>query len=558
MNNASFLKRKGLLLVSFLLVLVYLLWAWLLPHGYFVTVDEGGKLLYIQNVLKTGDPSAPFIYPARSIDPDASFFPTYWHLQSGSEVYTWWQIGFPLLTLPFYQLFGWIGLFILPALSGGMIAYLSGKIFESEFPQFAGKSLLVAAVIGLATPILFYSANFHEHTFSIALMLAGIYSLLMAIHERKNKFWVFAGIFAALATFIRTEMVIIFFGAGLFLLIRYWRGAFRFGISFVLACVPWMLLNQTILGNPINHHLAIIADSGMFSGVGSHALKTLPMILFGQRGPVDAALIPTNTYLLFCSVFLLAALAMLLIKRLRPWASLPLAGLALTIGRVVLFSSVQYTAIHGFLEIAPFLAFALFVVVDWKKSIKSSLMGITVIAGLIFLAVYLAKAWNSAGGLQWGPRYLMAFYPLIGIIAVASFFEGLKERSHFSRIAWIGAFLIGILVAAGFQVRGFWTWNNYLQRYQAADQVLKQYQDLPIVTDYCDPPLHIADIYWNQIFLSTTRTGIQAWNDFAGQHGVDQYYAASLDVCQTIPLTQMLPEGQIGVAIEKVTVSPNP
>ena len=134
----------------------------------------------------------------------------------------------------------------------------------------------------------------------------------------------------------------------------------------------------------------------------------------------------------------------------------------------------------------------------------------------------------------------------------------MKDRSHFSRIAWIGAFLIGILVAAGFQVRGFWTWNNYLQRYQAADQVLKQYQDLPIVTDYCDPPLHIADIYWNQIFLSTTRTGIQAWIDFAGQHGVDQYYVASLDVCQTIPLTQMLPEGQIGVAIEKVTVSPNP
>ena len=558
MNNASFLKRKGLLLVSFLLVLVYLLWAWLLPHGYFVTVDEGGKLLYIQNVLKTGDPSAPFIYPARSIDPDASFFPTYWHLQSGSEVYTWWQIGFPLLTLPFYQLFGWIGLFILPALSGGMIAYLSGKIFESEFPQFAEKSPLAAAVIGLATPILFYSANFHEHTFSIALMLAGIYSLLMAIHERKNKFWVFAGIFAALATFIRTEMVIIFFGAGLFLLIRYWRGAFRFGISFVLACVPWMLLNQIVLGNPINHHLEIIAESGNFGGVGSHALKTLPMILFGQSGPVNAALPPTNTYLLLCSVFLLTALVMLLIKRLRPWASLPLAGLSLTIGCIVLLSSVQYTAIHGFLEITPFLAFALFVVVDWKKSIKSSLMGITVIAGLIFLAVYLAKAWNSAGGLQWGPRYLLAFYPLIGIFAIASYFEGLKDRSHFSRIAWIGAFSLGILVAAGFQARGFWTWNSYLQRYQAADEILRQYQDLPIVTEYCDPPLHIADIYWNQIFLSTTRTGIQAWNDFAGQHGVDQYYVASLDVCQTIPLTQMLPEGQIGVAIEKVTVSPNP
>lgn len=89
------------------------------PAGIFWSLDEGGKFLYLQSVLASGDPRAPLPYPGRGLDPGLEAVPLFYWIKAGAEIYPWWPVGFPLLSLPFYQVFGWLGLYIVPAVLPG-------------------------------------------------------------------------------------------------------------------------------------------------------------------------------------------------------------------------------------------------------------------------------------------------------------------------------------------------------------------------------------------------------------------------------------------------------
>jgi hypothetical protein len=536
--RSTFGRLDPLVWAALGLILLYLAWAALLPHGYFETVDEGGKVLYIENTLRTGNPAAPFLYPGRSFDQQGMFFPTWWRLQRGTEFYTWWQPGFPLLTLPFYVLFGWFGLYLIPALAGGAAAYFSGVLLRQLMPVSDRLAVLCTLVVGLATPVMFYSANFHEHTLATALVLASMAAVLRSRQTGSPRMAAAAGALASLAVFFRTEVVTLLFGMGVVLLIADWKMGLRFGAAFALVALPWMGLNYLITGYPINHHLSEVVTLADRSGLAALGKRLIPAILFGQPG--TGALAPTRTFLLLASTFTLAGLGMFALKPFRPFAPLAFLAAGLTCSWILL-SPVGYRSVHGLVTVAPQILFAGALLAAgslWKKSLFPWML---LAGGAVFAIVYLMKAWSSAGGIQWGPRYLLSFYPLLVVGALAALHAQWPGLKMVARLAVCAGFAICALVGMGFEARGWFTNYTVLSLYRQSEPALREMSDAPMVTYYCDPPLHIPELYWEQTFLSTSRAGQDAWPSAVNKLGVTRYYRLdSWDLCSAAPFDQMI------------------
>lgn len=541
-NKRSLLSRlftslDPLVLTAVGLVLLYLAWSATLPHGVFETVDEGGKVLYIQNVLRTGDPASSFLYPGRSIDPEGLFFPTWWRLQRGSQFYTWWQPGFPLLTLPFFSLFGWFGLYIIPALSGGMVAYLSGLLLRELGRVTNWLAVVCALVVGLSTPVMFYSANFHEHTLATALLLASVITAMRSNNNYNFRLSIASGVLASLAVFIRTETVTLLFAVGLVLLIANWRLGLQFATAFFLTSVPWMILNLFITGNLINNHVSSPFDVEVQNRATEMGLRLIPAILFGQPGV--GALAPTRLFLLLATSFTITGLVLQFVKPVKAFAALAFLATA-AVCSSQLFSEIGYRTIHGLVTISPQILFAAFLFSfpqTWKRSLFPSML---LVGGLTFAGVYIYRAWLAAGGIQWGPRYMLSFYPLLVVSALIVFHEIWPSEKIGASLAFGGSFLICTLVGLGFEIRGWYTNRTVLSLYQQSAPALIEKSDTTIISHYCDPPLHIPDLYWQQIFMSTSRSGEQAWVD-ADLHGPQPFiHLDSWDLCSAAPFTEII------------------
>jgi hypothetical protein len=76
-----------IILTSATLCSIYLLVVASRPLGYFWLIDEGGKFIYLQSTLKTGNPAAPIIYPGQSFDPQVKFIPLFHRFLRGTNVY---------------------------------------------------------------------------------------------------------------------------------------------------------------------------------------------------------------------------------------------------------------------------------------------------------------------------------------------------------------------------------------------------------------------------------------------------------------------------------------
>ena len=161
-DKNKFMKKSILVWLSILLFCLYMGWIAARPQNVFWTVDEGGKFIYIQNTLRTGNPASQFEYPARSIDPNGEFYPSSYAIHRDGQIFMWWQAGFPLLAGLFYQLVGWLGLYILPAACGAATAYLAALTLGLFIPDRLKLQILALLVTGLATPIAFYSTMFWD------------------------------------------------------------------------------------------------------------------------------------------------------------------------------------------------------------------------------------------------------------------------------------------------------------------------------------------------------------------------------------------------------------
>ena len=526
------------------LLVLYLLWIAARPQGVFWSLDEGGKLLYIQNTLKTGQPGSPLLYPGRYLDPELEFTPLYYYSQVGDQIFSWWPIGFPLLSLPFYRWLGWMGLYVIPAVSGALCALFAGLLVRRLEPAGTRWLAVGAALItGLATPVAFYSTTFWEHTPAVACLLGATLAVLYGIERKRARWMILAGVLAALGTFLRTEIAGLVVGMGLALLIWYWRGALQFGFAFALSCLPWLLFNQYFMGGFLGRQWnngAASLSMPLFGGLRQVGWRYVPYALFNY--PRIAAYEFAPAVLASATLLVLIAALAPLVKPLR-WACL-IAYIGLVgICAWVLLSPGGYRSVHGFVLVAPHVVFAAWLYAnpaDWRRSPFPTVL-LTALA--VFSFAFLTRGWVAAGGLQWGPRYLLAQYPLLVVASVVGLIRAWPSLHARFKTGLVVLYLAAIAVGFGYELRGAAGAAQTMRYYHQTELAMQQFDTATFATDCTWMPMVIPSLYWQgTVFKVRDPQALDRWIVRARQAEIESAQSLELDLCRLDPLERIAAE----------------
>lgn len=532
---ASYWIRDPLIWITIIIFCVYLGWVALRPPGVFWSLDEGGKLIYLQNVLKTGHPSAPLLYPGRTLDPELRFVPLYFFVQRGDQLYSWWPVGFPLFTLPTYLAFGWLGLYILPALSGAFCAYFAGAITRRLCSQPTWLAWLGAMLTGFATPVMFYGTTFWEHTSSTMFFLAAIWSLLIARQDRQRKWLILAGVLGSLSIFFRIDMGPMLFGIGVALLILRWQDAVVFGNSLAISSIPWLLANWRVMGHPFQANWSALTTTPLFANMLQAGVRYLQYTLF--NAPAIGAFAIDEVVLVLVTILVVVALIFPFFRRLRGLAILASAGVCVVCGWV-LVQPEGYRSVHGFVLIAPHVVFATWILAtrrSWNTPLPFFLILVVGFYGL----VYLARGWVAAGGLQWGPRYMLPFYPMFVVASLIGLAYALPTLKRFWQMAVIIVYSISVIIGVGFEVRGWISARDTMVLYAQSAEAIRQLDKQPIVTQCIWLPMVIPDLYWNGNIYNLNGRSIELWLSNARKVGIQSFLDVEMLSCNTTPIDQV-------------------
>ena len=532
--------KDPLLWAMVALVGIYLGWVSLYPSGIFWSLDEGGKYIHLQSIVASGDPGGPLLYPGRYLDHKLQFVPLHFWSRWGDQVYSWWPVGFQLITTPFYAVFGWYGVYLLPALGGALTALLTGLLVRYICPQRPWLSTSAALVTGLATPVAFYSTTYWEHTANVACLLGGVLSICHAWRTGRARWVVVAGVLLAIATYLRTDTVGMVMGIALVLLVSHWRWSLLLGTAYALASVPWLVSNRFLMGHVLSRQWIpgnVSLSVPVLSGIQETGIWFVPYVLFNS--PRVAAFSLGSGLLALATLLTAIALLAPMLDR-SGWTSLvAIVGLILVCGWV-LAQPEGYRSVHGFVLIAPHVAYAGWLYRSrslWANSLLPPVMlGICAVYGMM----YVARAWVPAGGLQWGPRYLLAFYPLFVCASISGLATAWSSLGPVVKRGLLGLYLVAALVGFGYQARGMYGALETRRYYQQTEEHIQQLESETIVTSCPWLAMVMPDLYWGgTVFTVSDDAAFGGWVADARQAGVHSVCWVEMDLCELTPLDEI-------------------
>src|SRR3990172_7627008 len=180
-------ERLALLLIPvFLLGMVLTCWLFLeTPEDVFYSGDLGLKYLMLQQYARGNfslylDNEKPDWVNEAWDDGLYPIKPPFVIQQEGGRVVLF-PIWFQLVSTPFYLLFGFRGLYILPTLALWLVWWRFIILARfSKFPGWVTLLLVIGFIFG--TPLLVYGAIFWEHTLAVFLVLVGL-EFTFRIHD---------------------------------------------------------------------------------------------------------------------------------------------------------------------------------------------------------------------------------------------------------------------------------------------------------------------------------------------------------------------------------------
>jgi hypothetical protein len=506
--------------------------AWLvLEPGALWSPDEGAKLLQLRSLrLQDGRLDLGIVYTSQGMDPEFHYalinpVKDVLTVQDGALMLRRLPL-FTLLSLPFYRLLGMHGLYLLPALCGGLTVWLTLSLVRA-----ADRRLSMALLAGLGSPVLIYSVLFWEHTLAAALGLAAAWLMLEDGHAGvpppRSARWVLAAGLLALGVYLRLEVLIF----ALALAAAAWlclpgrrRHVARTTLLLGLCLLPYPFLHQALFANqslPMNaQHL------------------NLPMAYLGQTGWLavqDLLIGPTTDEAIrsgwlgaLWSVLAVLGLGLSLLSgrypRLRGWTYTALAA-SLLPAAYFLLTPTPYRAAHGLLFSTPWALLGLSRLPEtWREpDPRLRTLSLTVVLGLAgyTLVMLVFRASSPHGGLEWGARFALLFYPLLAILAG-------WQMAHTRRdLLLLGLFVI---LGIGFQVRGVATIYHDKQVSQASNQVLLSAPEVQVVSDLWWLPLNAAPLYPQKaFFLAVDAASMTEWLDQACSAGFGEVLLVTLD-----------------------------
>lgn len=530
------------------LAVIYLSVLWVLPKGVFWHPDEGGKFIQMVSVGWDNGVRTRIRYGAEARDPELRFYPS---RCAGNRVYPGidtgklqfqWPVWFPLATQPFYEHWGVAGLYAIPLLCGWLTALLSATWVR---PYSRPLAALTVLLVGMATPVAYYSFAFLEHTSATFLALLGLWALCRQSRRGLATACGFLALIAAAA--LRIEMTVFAMAAASGWLVAVVRSTSPTPVSPARAARGWLYRHETwVLAAAVAaligvmlflltpRHWAALRELPHLLASTNHkrefVLDSLRYIFINARGVGATQVTPGAERIALVGLFVCLIAPFLGARR---WESpLLLVALALLVelSFVITLLSQAYVARQGLFTVAPFLAVALYAVpYAWQRRDQALLcLAITGLAYLvgIFALLFTTRIGYSGDylmGLEGPARYVLIFYPVwTALCAVALLVHRSSARPPLVRSGFTLLVIVAIAMAVTYQARGIISLDRNRQifaRWAAALPATK-----PLVTSEWWLAAALAPYFIeHEMYCVQSISHLGEWVAFAQAHGITQF-----------------------------------
>ncbi len=476
------------------------------PTTIFWSADEGAKYLQLQTLLAwQGGATYRLAYLGQRLDPTYRFYPhhpIYPQPLPFGQVHFHWPIWFPLLSVIPFKLFGVAGLYLIPLISGVLTAWLSGRLAHRFMPTIAP---LTVIVVGLASPIFFYSLLFWEHTFVGLLGLIALWQAMrLAETHGRDKWFTVSLIVILLAAAIALRLEMLFYALALILAImitsvKKWDSlrihAFKItGLIIIIVLLLgaiFKLLNLFAEHGLVGPRYIQLVESSLYFATDGNFWRNWPLHLVEIWVNSSASAGPKISMTLVWLGLIGIILGGLVVgSRVGNIQIGLLVGSGLLIGLVsvdVLFLTERYRTIHALFLPAPYLGlmFSYWLYVRQSQRVDAMLLATTTTLYLFFgtFAVMLRQA-GILSNLEWGPRYLLTLYPL-AIICVMVGMGHIIQATPSTWGKYLLAGVVGILLLIGvgwcFGMSGINPEQYYVVKSKVKKQKIEIVFPLPLI-----------------------------------------------------------------------------
>ncbi|MCA9252560.1 MAG: hypothetical protein R3E58_16975 [Phycisphaerae bacterium] len=489
-----------LALAAFLLVTcVYVVTLANLPKEGFWIVDNGCKFVQMESIIRSDYTDYAIDWPGSAIDPEYKYsplIPRFGHVIDG-KLYGTFAPFFPLISTIPYRLWGMTGLYVIPLL-GGLLTLAAvwklASILIGERREFRIAPALAIVLVGLGTPVWFYSVEFWEHTPGTGLACWAFVFFFLYMRDSRVVWAALTGLACAASIYFRDDLYVLtaVLAVGMALVDpKKWHRAVVFGVVAAIALVPLWWFQWKVLGNPLGHHFTPteadgVAQNGFFQDrwlvlrhlffdVGSSGLWsllfTVPIFVLWLRRMVsaDSSKFGASSIAILAYFGLVGGAAVLYFQAIAPSPPIWL-----------LTSNSLFAA-------CPLLVLAFAksggVAGEGDRWIRVSLCVLLVYA----LLYALLSPEIHAKGVHWGCRYLLTLYPLLAVFAahhVVAWWCGADRRFALDRIAVVLVFALSI-GAQVYALRLMSTMKDFRVRLNAA--VTQESEDTIIANSWWIP-----------------------------------------------------------------------
>ncbi len=540
----------GIRLIGLGIVAFYLAVFALIPRGVFYSPDAGGKYFQMIGYRWDGGLQCDVIYPAVAVDPGRLFYGHHAENEHFTLVYpyrgrtgptrTGWTPWFPLLTRPFHSWLGIEGLYVVPWLAGLVLIGLAGKLAER---LQIGAGLPAAVVVALATPVIFYSMCFWEHTLALAFAVGAIGLLFspplapsgFTTHPKR---WIEAACLILASSVLRRENVL--FWSALALAAgglhpkrrRFAPIALAVTLLAAAACILALWHGQGNWMRWISPSVDTYAVRELRALVSADYWRAFPSKLCSMFFFKDYAKYLPPPVLFAGLAGLVVCVAGLVLRGPRRIVAV-LAGAALVSApaAVLAFTSARYRSLDSILLPAPLLMMALLPMASSSSMAQPRrLLGCAFCIFLSVVAVLLPTLNLTDGGLEWGLRYALAAIVLLNVLGVAAVADVSTDHGYSPRLR-----RATIAIAAWLAVLGMFSAGRGLgelqqtQRDLAKAQAILEERNEPVVTDIWWLGASLAPFASeHEIFIVSSRHPMSQWMELVATNRPQFVYAGYL------------------------------
>jgi predicted membrane protein len=147
------------------------------------------------------------------------------------------------------------------------VVYLIGK--ETMNKRTA---ILTTILTSFCWSLMFWSSRFQPDFFSVLFQLIGIFFLIKMFNEEKQKYAIWAGVFAAIGFYFKISALLVPLAAGIFALFKDGKNAFGKKtywiciLAYIITMAPFMIWQYINFGNPAAFAPSYIGGTGIGQG----------------------------------------------------------------------------------------------------------------------------------------------------------------------------------------------------------------------------------------------------------------------------------------------------